>query len=63
MGMGREIMDAKKIGGVLIAMVLLVAIAGTANPETLAWMDVGLIGLFYVVRRRRISAAALRYGG
>lgn len=56
-------MDAKKIGGVLIAMVLLVAIAGTANPETLAWMDVGLIGLFYVVRRRRISAAALRYGG
>ena len=55
-------MDAKKLTGVLIAVVLAVLIIATARPGTLAWVDVGLIGLLYVVRRRRSGLEASRYG-
>jgi hypothetical protein len=46
-------MDAKKLSGALIAVVLTVPIIATAPPSALALLDVALIGALYVVRRRR----------
>ena len=46
-------MDAKKITGMLIAVVLAVPIITTAPSGALALIEVGLVGLLYVVRRRR----------
>ena len=46
-------MDVKKLAGLLIASVLAVSVIATAPPSTLALMDLGLIGLLYVIRRRR----------
>ena len=48
-------MDVKKLAGVLIAFSLAVLIIRTATPGTLAVIDVGLIGLLYVIRSRRTS--------
>jgi hypothetical protein len=62
-GFGKEIMDAKKITGILMAAALTALVAALAPAGTLALMEVGLVGLFYVVRRRRTSFEALRYGG
>ena len=56
-------MDAKKITGILMAAALTAMVAAVAPAGTLALMEVGLVGLFYVVRRRRTSFEALRYGG
>ena len=53
-------MDAKKLTGVMIAVVLAVPIIATARPGTLALVDIGLIGLLYVVRRRRSALQASR---
>jgi xanthosine utilization system XapX-like protein len=46
-------MDVKKLAGMLIAFSLAVLIIRTAAPGTLAVIDVGLIGLLYVIRSRR----------
>jgi hypothetical protein len=56
-------MDVKKVTAVLIAVVLAVLIIATAPPGTLALVDVGLIGLLYIVRRRRVVVKASRYAG
>ena len=48
-------MDAKKLTGVLIAAVLTASIAATAEPGTLAFIELGLIGALYVLRRRRLT--------
>ncbi len=59
-GYGKEIMDAKKITGILMAAALTAMVAAVAPARTLALMEVALVGLFYVVRRRRTSFEALR---
>jgi hypothetical protein len=46
-------MDAKKLAGLAMAVALAVWIIVTAPPGTLAMIEVGLIGLLYVLRRRR----------
>jgi xanthosine utilization system XapX-like protein len=46
-------MDVKKLAGMLIAFSLAVLIIRTAAPGTLAVIDVGLIGLLYVIRSQR----------
>ena len=48
-------MDAKKLTGVLMAMVLAAPIIATAPPAALALIDVALIGALYVIRRRRLT--------
>lgn len=48
-------MDVKKLAGLLMAFVLAVPIISTAPPGTLALVDFGLIGLLYVIRRRRLA--------
>ena len=48
-------MDAKKLGGLMIALVVIVPIIATAPPGTLAWLECGLVGLLYVMRRRRLA--------
>jgi hypothetical protein len=55
-------MDAKKLTGLLIAVALALPIIATAQPETLAVIDIGLIGLLYVVRRRRFRIESMGYG-
>ena len=56
-------MDAKKLTGMLIAVVLAVPIIATAPSGTLALIDVGLLGLLYVVRRRRLTPATAPFLG
>jgi hypothetical protein len=57
--MGRKgIMDAKKLTGLLIAVVIVVPIVAHAGPGTLGLIDVGLIGLLYCIRRQRAPHAA-----
>jgi hypothetical protein len=46
-------MDAKKLMGMLVAVALVVPLIANAQTGTLAWIDVGLIGALYVIRRRR----------
>ena len=53
-------MDTKSFTGVLIAVVFAALIIATTHAGTLAWIDVALVGLFYAVRRRRLSTEALR---
>jgi len=48
-------MDVKRLAGLLIAFVLAVPFIATAPPGTLALVDIGLIGLLFVVRRRRLA--------
>ena len=50
-------MDVKKIAGLLLAVLLVVPLIATAAPGTLALIDVGLVGLLYVMRRRRSAWA------
>ena len=47
-------MDVKKFAGLLLALVLAVPFIATAAQGTLALVDIGLIGLLFVVRRRRL---------
>ena len=53
-------MDAKKLTGALVAVVLAVPILVNATPATLAVIEVGLIGVLYAIRRRRVTGG--RYG-
>lgn len=53
-------MDAKKLTGVLIAAGLTMSIAATAEPGTLALIEIGLVGALYVLRRRRLTVKASR---
>jgi len=46
-------MDVKKLAGLLLALVLAVPVIASAPPSALALMDVALIALLYVIRRRR----------
>ena len=46
-------MDAKKLAGILIAFLIAAPIVATANPGTLGVVDIALIGLLYIIRRRR----------
>jgi hypothetical protein len=48
-------MEAKKLSGVLIAVVLAVPIIANAPPAALALLDVALICALYVIRRRRVT--------
>ncbi|MEP7247642.1 MAG: hypothetical protein ABI885_28700 [Gammaproteobacteria bacterium] len=50
-------MDVKNFAGMLIALVLTVGLIATGSPGTLALLDVGLIGLLYVLRQRRSGAS------
>ena len=52
--------DAKKLTGVLVAAVLTVTIAATAEQDTLALIDIGLVGLLYILRRRRLTLKTSR---
>ena len=56
-------MDAKKVVGTLVSGVLAVLVVATAPAEALAWIEVGLVGSLYVVRRRRMNGRAMRYSG
>lgn len=55
-------MDAKKLTGGLVAVALTAPIIATAQPGTLALIEIGLIGLLYVLRRRRLALEAFRPG-
>ena len=46
-------MDVTKLAGVIIALAVAVPVITVAPPGTLALIDVGLIGLLYVIRKRR----------
>ena len=59
-GRSKGNMDAKKFTGLLVAVVLAVPIIATAPPGTLALMEIGLVGLFCVMRRRRSTLEAAR---
>jgi len=48
-------MDAKKITGMLVAVLIAVPLIATAPPGTLALLDVALIGLLFGIRRQRVS--------
>jgi len=48
-------MDAKKLSGVLFAVVLAIPVIATAPPAMLGLLDVALIGALYVIRRRRLT--------
>ena len=53
-------MDAKKLTGTVIAVVLTVPVSASAEPGTLALIEIGLIGMLYVLRRRRLALGGLR---
>lgn len=55
-----DFMDVKKLAGALLAFALAIPIIATAPPETLALVDVGLIGVLYLLRRRRLTSADAR---
>ena len=46
-------MDAKKLAACLIALLIASALIANANPGTLGVVDIGLVGLLYIIRRRR----------
>jgi hypothetical protein len=46
-------MDAKKLAGFLVTLLIASALIANANPGTLGVVDIGLIGLLYIIRRRR----------
>jgi hypothetical protein len=46
-------MDAKKLAGIFIALLIAAGLIANANPGTLGVVDIGLIGLLYIIRRRR----------
>ena len=46
-------MDVKKLAGFLVALLIAAALIANANPGTLGVLDIGLIGLLYIIRRRR----------
>jgi hypothetical protein len=48
-------MDAKKLTGMLVAVLVVVPILATAPPSTLALVEAALIGLLFGVRRQRVS--------
>jgi hypothetical protein len=54
-------MDAMKVTGVLIAVVLAGCVVKAAPEGALAWIDVALVGLLYVVRQRRLNVEVLRH--
>jgi hypothetical protein len=56
-------MDAKKLTAMLIGVLLAVPVLTAASQGTLAVIDVALIGLLYIVRRRRTVMETARYGG
>ena len=57
----KETMDAMKVTGVLVAVVL-AGLVGKAAPDgALAWIEVALVGLLYVVRQRRMNIEVLRH--
>jgi hypothetical protein len=61
--MGAEgIMGAKNFSGVLIALGVATLGAAAAAGNTLAWVEVALIGLLFFVRRRRLSTETPREG-
>ena len=49
------IMDAKKLTGMLVAVLIVVPILATAPPSTLALVEAALIGLLFGIRRRRVA--------
>ena len=53
-------MDAMKVTGVLIAVVLAGLAVKAAPDGALAWIEVALVGLLYVVRQRRVNDEVLR---
>jgi hypothetical protein len=48
-------MDAMKLTGIVVAVVLTVPIVANAEPGTLALIEIGLVGVLYMLRRRRLS--------
>jgi hypothetical protein len=48
-------MDVKKIAGVFVAFALAVPIIATTSPAALALIDIALVGVLYVIRRRRLA--------
>jgi MYXO-CTERM domain-containing protein len=48
-------MDAKKLTGMLVAVLIVVPILATAPPSTLALVEVALVGLLFGIRRRRVA--------
>ena len=48
-------MDVMKLAGLTMASVVVVPIIATAPPGTLAWLECALVGLLYVMRRRRLA--------
>ena len=55
-------MEAKNFSGVLIAFAVATLGTAAAAGNTLAWVEVALIGLLFFVRRRRLSTEAPRQG-
>lgn len=55
-GRSIEIMDVKKLAGLLLGLLLAVSVIASAPPSALALMDVALIALLYVIRCRRWNA-------
>jgi Flp pilus assembly protein TadB len=55
-GRSTEIMDVKRLAGLLLALVVAVPVIASAPPSALASMDVALIALLYVIRSRRWNA-------
>jgi len=56
-------MDAKKLTAMLIGVLVAVPVLAAASQGTLAVVDIGLIGLLYIVRRRREAMETARYSG
>jgi hypothetical protein len=48
-------MDAMKLTGMVVAVVLTVPIAAIAETGTLALIEIGLVGALYMLRRRRLA--------
>lgn len=53
-------MDAMKLTGMVVAVVLTVPVVANAEPGTLALIEMGLVGALYVLRRRRLALDGLR---
>jgi hypothetical protein len=49
----KRLMDAKKLAGFLVALLIAAALIANANPGILGVVDIGLIGLLCIIRRRR----------
>jgi hypothetical protein len=55
-------MEAKSSAGVLIVFGVATLGVAAAAGNTLAWVDVALIGLLFFVRRRRLTTETPRPG-